>query len=178
MELGAGALAALARKYEALIELRGARDRRGAGPAPDGATAQALRDRLRALAGEFPGCLRELDTVGAPELQRRADSAAQAASGGAPEPWLLWIAGYHALMRAALHVKKASPDAPGATLALTASAEAGITVDAAFIAAARRPAHGRLGVVVLRALGAAFNVATAQIAGTLFPPRRPPPYRL
>ena len=178
IEIGAAALAALARKYEALVALRHARDRRGAGPAPDGAAARALRARLRELAGEFPGCLRELDTVGARELERRAREATLAASGGVPEPWLLWAAGYHALMRAALHVKAAPASAKPAALAETASAAAGIAVDSVFVAAARRPPHGRLAVIVLRALGDAFRVAPAQIAATLFPPRGPRPYPL
>lgn len=172
------ALADLARKYEALVDLRRARDHRGHGPALDAVDARALRDRLRALAAAFPGCLRELDTVGAPELQRRAASAASAAAGGEREPWLDWMAAYHALMRAALHVRSAAATESPATLARGASAAAGVPVDAAFVASARRPPHGRLAVVVLRALGAAFNVAPTTIARTLFPPRRPAPYPL
>ena len=61
--LGAAALRALARKYERLASWRARRD--GGGPA-------ATRDELRALAAEFPGCLRELDPLGAAELGRRA----------------------------------------------------------------------------------------------------------
>jgi hypothetical protein len=37
---------------------------------------------------------------------------------------------------------------------------------------------GRLNVKVLRELGARFGVAAATIAATLFPVRRPSPYRL
>ena len=138
-----GALAGLARTYRALAALRARRD--GGGPA-------ATRDELRKLAGEFPGCLRELDTLGAEELSRRAVAAAAAAAGGPREPWMDWIASYHALMGEAL-----------------AARARGKTVVAP---------EGRLNVKVLRELGARFGVPPATIAATLFPVRRPSPYRL
>jgi hypothetical protein len=136
-------LDALARKYRALVALRARRDEGG---------APATRDELRALAAEFPGCLRELDTLGPGELARRAAAAAAAAAGAAREPWMDWIAAYHATM----------------TDALAARAR-GEEIDAP---------EGRLNVLVLRALGARFGVAASAIADTLFPPRRPSPYEL
>jgi hypothetical protein len=141
--IGPDGLDALARKYRALVALR---DRRDTGGAP------ATRAELRVLASEFPGCLRELDTLGHEELARRAAAAAAAARGGAREPWMDWIAGYHALMAEAL--------------ATRARGEAVAAPD------------GRLNVKVLRELGARFGVAAATIAATLFPVRRPSPYRL
>jgi hypothetical protein len=112
----------------------------------------ATRDELRSLAGEFPGCLRELDTLGPDELARRAAAAAAAAAGGPREPWMDWIAAYHALMTEALGAR-----ARGEEIA---------------------PPEGRLNVMVLRALGARFGVPAATINGALFPVRRPSPYRL
>jgi hypothetical protein len=165
-------LRALAGKYRALLDLRRARDQRGHGPAETGVAAAEARARLRALAGEFPGCLRELDTLGAPELERRAHAVTQAAAGGSQEPWMAWIVGYHALMRSALGVRRSPAGTDAAALATSAE------VDAAFIAAVRRPPQGRLGIVVLRALGTRFGVEPSLIAATLFPPRRQPPYRL
>ena len=138
-----GTLAALARKYAALVALRARRD---------GGGAAATREELRALAAEFPGCLRELDTLGVKELARRAEAAATAASGGAREPWMDWIAAYHALMSDALGARAR-----------------GETVDAP---------DGRLNVMVLRALAVRFGVDAATIAETLFPLRRPSPYKL
>jgi hypothetical protein len=149
------ALLALARKYAALAALRARRD---AGAAPAGPRAA-----LRELAAEFPGCLRELDTLGAPEIARRARACEQAAAGAAPEPWMAWIAGYHALMRAALAIRAGG---------------AGAEVDAAFADAVRAPPGGRVGVVVLRALAARFDVPAVTIAAALFPVRRPSPYVL
>jgi len=136
-------LEALADKYRALLALRGRRDTGG---------APATRDELRALAARFPGCLRELDTLGADELARRATAAAAAAGGGAREPWMDWIAAYHALMSDALGARAR-----------------GETVDAP---------DGRLNVMVLRALAVRFGVDAATIAETLFPLRRPSPYKL
>jgi hypothetical protein len=138
-----GTLAALARKYEALVALRGRRD---------GGGAAATRDELRALAAEFPGCLRELDTLGSEELARRAGAAAGAAAGGAREPWMEWIAAYHRAMADAL-----------------AARGRGEVVAAP---------EGRLNVKVLRELGARFGVAAATISEALFPVRRPSPYAL
>jgi len=138
-----GTLAALARKYAALVALRARRD---------GGGAAATREELRALAAEFPGCLRELDTLGVKELARRAEAAATAASGGAREPWMDWIAAYHQAMADALAAR-------GRGEAVAAP-------------------EGRLNVKVLRELGARFGVAAATIAEALFPVRRPSPYSL
>jgi hypothetical protein len=136
-------LGGLARKYGALAELRARRDEGG---------APATRGELRSLAAEFPGCLRELDTLGADELAHRAVATAAAAAGAVREPWMAWIAAYHALMRDALAARARGED-----------------VD---------PPEGRLNVMVLRALGARFGVDATTIAETLFPVRRPSPYRL
>jgi hypothetical protein len=136
-------LDALASKYRTLMALRARRD---AGGAP------ATRDELRALAARFPGCLRELDTLGRDELARRATAAAAAAAGGAREPWMEWIAGYHALMTDALAARARGED-----------------VEAP---------EGRLNVLVLRTLGERFGVPAAEIAEALFPVRRPSPYTL
>src|SRR6266516_220057 len=90
-----------------------------------------------------------LDTRGPEELARRAAATAAAAAGGAPEPWMDWIASYHALMGEALAER-----ARGKSVAAP---------------------EGRLNVKVLRELGARFGVAAATIAATLFPVRRPSP---
>ena len=149
-------LGRLARKYGALAELRLRRDEGG---------AIATRAELRSLASEFPGCLRELDTLGPDELARRAVAVAAAAAGAIREPWMAWIAAYHALMKDALAAR-----ASGA-------AGAGEPEDD-FARAALDPPEGRLNVMVLRTLAARFGVDAATIAETLFPVRRPSPYRL
>jgi hypothetical protein len=165
--------AALARKYAALVELRRRRDC-GGDPLGGGA--------LRVLATEFPGCLRELDTLGLAELERRARAPEATALGAPAEPWMDWIDGYHALMRAALAVRDPGrvgvAGADSRALAALATRAAGLAVDEAFVAGALAPPGGRVGVVVLRALGARFGVPAAAIAAALFPVRRPSPYML
>ncbi len=152
------ALQALARKYVRLAAWRDRRDGDG--------LAAATRDELRVLASEFPGCLRELDTLGAAELARRAAACAAAAADPlTAEPWMAWIDGYHALVRRALAAREARArgEAPGGD---------------AFEQAALAPPGGRMGVVVMRALAVRFGVPAATIAAALFPVRRPSPYDL
>jgi hypothetical protein len=150
-------LRALARKYERLAGWRSQRD----------GGSSATRDELRALAAEFPGCLRELDTLGAQELARRALACAGAVAGTtSPEPWMAWIAGYHELMRRAFAARDRR-----------ARGEARETDDD-FERAVLSPPGGRMAVVVLRALAARFGTPAATIAAALFPVRRPSPYEV
>jgi len=143
---------ALARKYRRLVDLRGRRD--GDGPA-------ATRAELRALAAEFPGALRELDTLGAAELRRRADACAAAVAGGAVEPWMAWIDRFHALMRQALQARARGAGTDPAT--------------DSFERAVLAPPDGRMMPVVLGAVAAAFGEPPDRVAATLFPSRRPRP---
>ena len=154
MTLAPEVLAALARKYRTLAGWRAHRDAGGA----------AARDELRALAAEFPGCLRELDTLGLAELERRADACAAGAGAAGTEPWAAWIAEYHALMRAALRIRAGARDER--------------ELPAGFEDAVLRPPGGRVAVVVLRALADRFGVPATTIAAALFPARRPAPYEL
>ena len=177
-------LGAMGRKYRTLAELR-ARRQSGAPNSEGGDSQPALaRERLRELAREFPGSLRELDTLGAPELQRRAQVIEAAAQGGPREPWLDWIGAYHEMMRAALHIRAAAPAKKllagdeVARLIEQASVIAAVPLDDNFVHAVRSPPHGRIGVVVLRALAARFDQPADTIARALFPLRRPSPYQL
>ena len=147
--LSAGRLGELARKYQALEALRVRRD--GEGP-------PATRAELRSLAAEFPGCLRELDTLGGGEISRRAAACAAAAGGGPTEPWMAWIAAYHDLIaeRLAARVRGTETDP-----------RSGPPVG-----------RERLNATVLRALAARFGVPATTIARALFPVRRPSPYQL
>jgi hypothetical protein len=189
--VNASDLRALARKYKALAALRARRDG-GGNPAPD----RALAVELRALAREFPGCLRELDTLGAAELQRRAASTAAAAQSvdangdsdaAAHEPWMPWISSYHGLMRAALEIRRRTKASPAhasattpalATLAADATRIAGVAVDVTFVQAVSAPPQGRIGIVVLRLLATLYQQPPQTIAAALFPLRRPSPYEL
>jgi hypothetical protein len=151
--------AALAQKYRLMAELRRA-------GAPDERAED--RARLRALADEFPGALRELDTLTSEEIDERA----RACERGEDAPWMDWMAAYHAHMRAALELRR--PDADFAAIA----ARTGVTVDDDFIAQVANPPHGRLMVTVFDRLASLFGVERRAIWDALFPPRKGPrPYR-
>jgi len=159
------ARAALLRKYRLLARWRRAKDLSVQAPEEsieDGAEPAAMR----ALAEEFPGALRELDLLGLPELERRADCLAAWSTGSETpaEPWLVWIDGYHTLMRAALALRSAAPP-PGADPPITLA-------DEAFLRDVRRPPDGRLSTAVLRALARHFDAPVEEIRTALFPPRR------
>jgi hypothetical protein len=167
-------LRALAAKYRQLAVLRVRRD----------ASGGTTRATLRALADDHPGCLRELDTLGLEELERRARVTAAAADGGPREPWMAWVWAYHRLMQATLLVKRAvgrggTPgDETRRRLREEATRLAGWPLDDAFVAEVAHPPQGRIGVLVLRRLALLFDAPAAEIARTLFPPRRDSPYTL
>ena len=174
------ALRSLARKYRTLAAVRVA--------------GGATRAELRALAAEFPGALRELDSLPLHELQSRAaalDAAAAApeATGaldaalvatpsardataapnasvtGAPvEPWMLWLIAWNAYFRAALWLKAHPSDVRGA------SARAGLAIDQDFAAAVACPPRRRLVRAVLERVARDFGEAPDAIEARLFPP--------
>jgi hypothetical protein len=164
----------LAEKYGALARLRAQRDGDG---------AQADRATLRGLAARYPGCLRELDTLGPGEISRRARAAQEAAAGGPREPWMAWVWSYHRLMGAALATKRAigrgGPRREELPALVARAAEvAGLPLGEAFVLAVATPPQRRLGVAILRLLGELFARPPAEISGALFPARRPSPYTL
>src|SRR5262245_14620565 len=83
----------LAEKYRLLGALRADRDRAGASRA-----SSSVKATLRGLSERYPGCLRELDVLGGPEIARRMKAARAAAEGGPFEPWMSWISCYHRLL--------------------------------------------------------------------------------
>jgi hypothetical protein len=165
--LSADELARLARKYRTLGELRRARARGEPVPPPS---------VFKALAREFPGCLNELDTLPLETLDERAALLEGAAAGGPAEPWMEWLSGYHALLRAALFIKPrvrrgtALDDARAERLALDADPEGAL--DAAFVRAVAEPPGGRIVDVVLGRLEQTHGRPAALIRRTLFPRRR------
>lgn len=148
----AGALEALAAKYEELARLRVERAA-GAPPAP--------RVVLRQLAARFPGSLRELDTMPLDELRARGAALREAARTGRLEPWMAWTAAYHLLLRQGGE-QPAPPPAPtgveGALLAARASP--------------RRPGAARRTEEALRVIAEVFDVPVDEVARALLPRRR------
>ena len=158
----------LARKYRTLLALRHAHAR-------DGSVARPAE--LRDLAAEFPGALRELDALPVEVMRARADALEAAHGSGADlAPWMTAMAGYHALMRATLTIKRAygpggdTGAVPGAVDAL--HAETGIALEAHDLAAIARPPRGRLGVFVFARLGAALGRPADELWQEMFPTGR------
>jgi hypothetical protein len=160
----------LARKYETLAALRRARAR--GEPVPPAPV-------FKALAREFPGCLSELDTLPLETLDERAGALARAAGGGPVEPWMAWLSGYHALLRAALAIKPrvrskapALSEARADALARDASALAGVAVDADFVRGVADPPGGRLVELVFATLERWHRCPAATVRRALFPRSR------
>ncbi|MDC3959393.1 hypothetical protein KEG38_36400 [Polyangium jinanense] len=160
------ALVALESKYAEIAELRRARDR--GEPIPERAVFKALAER-------FPGALHELDTLPLDVIDTRLAAVRRALAGGAIEPWMAWMASYHALLRAGLRIRiRTTKDRDrgaerASELAADASSHAGIEVDVAFVHATLRPPKGRLVGVVYARLEALFGEPAASIRATLFP---------
>ncbi len=167
-------LAQLARKYRTLGELRRTEHH---------VAAAEVRTPLGDLAREFPGALRELDTLPLDEIDRRADRLEAAADAGESEPWMEWLYAYHVAMRAALHVKRVLAGARGIDdrrafeLARDAARVTGYRCDVAFVHAVARPPGGRLNAVVFGRLEAELGARPGSVWQALFPERRPMPRR-
>ncbi|HZS40890.1 MAG TPA: hypothetical protein VFF06_28850 [Polyangia bacterium] len=173
---GPAELAALARKYRVMAELRRTLPGHALGENDDALDeTPEQREALRRLAAEFPGALRELDTLETDELERRRDALAAAAAGGAVEPWMRWLDGYHSLMRAALAVKRrlATRRPVDAEARAEIAAATGAAVDEELVRAVAAPPHGRLNVVVFERLGALHGEPAKKIWDALYPPRAP-----
>jgi hypothetical protein len=159
-------LGAVARKYDALADLRERRER-GGGVAP--------RTELLALAREFPGALRELDALPRAEIEARRASLRGALSGEPPAPWMTWMIAYHATMRAALYVKaRLAQESPsdGRALAEDAARRFALPIDEAFVRAVERPPAGRVNAAVFERLGRDLGVPADEMWQALFPTRR------
>jgi hypothetical protein len=141
----------LAEKYRRMARLR-------AELPADAPPDAAARGKMKQLAREFPGALRELDSLATDEIEARL----RALEGAADEPWMRWMCRYHTLMRAALQLRAHGGD----------PAAAG--VDEAFARAVAAPLHGRLMVAVFDRIAAEEGLDRGTIWDTLFPPRKGP----
>ena len=163
----------LARKYDALADLRTRREA-GGGVAP--------RGELLALAREFPGALRELDTLPRAEIARRRAEIRATLAGAPVAPWMTWLVAYHATMRAALYIKgrlarsgprtSAVPDDLAQAIARDAELHAHVPVDATLVQAVARPPARRLNAAVFERIGDELGVLPNDMWQALFPSRR------
>ncbi len=173
MNVSAEELARLAGKYETLAALRRARAR--GEPVPPASV-------FKALARAFPGSLNELDTLPLEDIDARAEALSRAAAGGEQEPWMEWLSGYHASLRAALLVKarlaRPLPDEATAEqiarevserLAREAPGAALGPIDAALVREVAAPPGGRLVTLVFSRLERLHGCPAEIIKRALFP---------
>jgi hypothetical protein len=162
-------LIALRRKYQTLGELRRSRY---------GLTAAEARSPLQGLAREFPGALRELDTLSSEEIDRRELALGGAAESGTPEAWMEWMAAYHLTMRVALRIRRRAARRADAEvdeawdLGGLSWAERSLFLDAGFVEAVLYPPEGRVNRVVFKMLESMFGESERVIVQALFPARR------
>ena len=166
-------LSHLARKYDALADLRKRREE-GGGVAP--------RGELLALAREFPGALRELDTLPNSEIERRRAEIRATLAGGLPAPWMTWLIAYHATMRAALFIKgrlarsrtrsAGLSDELAREIARDAERQLALPIDESFVQAVARPKARRVNAAVFDRLGRELGVPAEEMWQALFPTHR------
>lgn len=126
----------------------------------DVAVGSDRRRAMRALATQYPGCLRELDTLGLHELRRRAQAASRAAAGDDNiEPILIWIAAFHRLMAATLEIKahRTQTEHP--------------LINDTYRHLVAHPPGGRLLPLVMETLAAHFGMPIQDLTYALFPSR-------
>ena len=159
-------LAALARKYRLLAELRRApRD------------ARDPRPPMRQLARLFPGALRELDQLPLESIDERLAALERALLGGEPQPWMEWMRDYHREWRLAKAIKRrlSGRRAPRldevCELAQTVAREIGAPCDLELVVQVAHPPAGRIDHVELQRLSARFAVSVELLKRSLFPER-------
>jgi hypothetical protein len=145
-------------------------------------TAVDPKREMRALAGRFPGALREIDELPLAVIDARIDELRKllASKRGADAPsWARWSISYHGWMRVALRVKRTprtanleearerfledyapAPDEPAPD-----------ELTAATFASLARPARGRLNPIVLARVAEAHGTTAAAVTRVLFPAR-------
>jgi hypothetical protein len=158
-------LIALHGKYVQIEELRRARERGEAVPE---------RAVFKALAEQFPGVLRELDSLPMSVIEARRQALSRVLAGETIESWMAWMAAYHTLMRTALWIKLRTAKHPdvnaerAAQLVRGVEREFGFGVDEQFVVDVARPRTGRINVVVLERLEKLFGVSANEIRREIF----------
>lgn len=170
-------LSALRRKYEEMLRLREADQ---AGSLVDPKLA------MRGLASEFPGCLRELDTLSMRGLKQRCQELSVALAGGETSLWMLCSVRFHQELRQALWVKRAFGKHRGTLfsganrdsaevqqLANRLALEADEPIERALILDVMCRADGRLSALVIERIAKAEGVSVRRVKELVLPEHRP-----
>lgn len=166
-----GAVLALHRKYQRMLEMRHLND---------SGVEHDARGMMRELAAEFPGSLREIDVLPIATITERLRALGDVIRHGHEvSGWMRCVADYHAVLRAVLRIKRmALPrhDIPAAIQILARTYVAGegeptlADFDATTLDAALNPGEGRLNPWVFRLLERRHGVAPGELNRLLFPP--------
>lgn len=161
---------ALRRKYQRMLEMRRLND---------SGVEHDARGLMRELAAEFPGALREIDLLALATIEdrlRALDDVIQC--GGDVALWMRCVADYHAMLRAALRIKRMALPRHDLVAALQALAGAYVPgegeprldeFDEAMLGAVLNPAEGRLNPWLCRLLEQRYGIATGGLDRLLFP---------
>ena len=108
MSLSRPDLERLAWKYRRLAALRARREELERSGAVSFSAPESLERKraFRLLAREFPGALRELDTLSAAVLRQRAEAVEAAVVGEFVEPWMAIAVDFHVLVRTMLTLRR------------------------------------------------------------------------
>ncbi len=181
--LGGGArapdLAALARKYRTLADLRAEREGaiEGGQDRFEGAALETRGRAFREVAREFPGALRELELTPTEMLRRKAERVEAAATGAGAAPWMHVVWDFHAMLREALALRRFLRAEPGCSAEALRAHHAALDDAGAMVAdaaaargAIERPPNGRLLALVWPALAGRYGIAEAVAREMVFGP--------
>ena len=142
--------------------------------------AESPRAELAALAGAFPGALRELDQLSLSEIEARMQALEHVlATGTEAELWMQLQSAYHGFMRAALRIRAKLLARPGADLddaqafltAIGYAPDPGEPPAARFDGPALRvlakPPNGRLNPWVMAQVAGDHGVDVAEVRASL-----------
>lgn len=163
-------LEALLRKYKAIQSLRGE---------PGGSEPEVAKAKMRALAEEFPGSLRELDKLEAEAIASRVDEIERALRSDVSAPWMDQMVAFHLELRSALSLKRilgkqaqARPaDLESACRQVSDDLGVDCTIALAEDVVARD--DGRLSQMIIERVARAAGVTAVEVEDNLFPEKNP-----
>ncbi len=131
------------------------------------------KSEFRALSEEFPGALRELDTLPMTTLERRCEELELVVGDGAVAlAWMIASEQYHRWMRAALWLKLRTRDGLADELAVACSGRFSLAVSVQFVRQIADPPQGRLRRVVFEQVCNTTGMTLEELQQELLPTLR------
>lgn len=164
------AVVALRGKYQRMLEMRRLND---------SGVEHDARGLMRELAAEFPGALREIDVLPLATIEERLRALDDVIlRGGDVALWMRCVADYHAMLRAALRIKRLALPRHDLVAALAGLAGAYVPrageprieeFDTVMLGAVLNPTAGRLNPWLYRLLEQRHGIPTGELDRLLFP---------